>query len=152
MARVHSALLPGNSTLHSHRAPGDFLDTYATTSDLQPRDAADIIGAFPGWVQALVKLRGALVRPFGLMADPPQADGDRVGPFPLVSESDDEVLAGFDDTHLNFLVSVCRQDGKIHLSTWVRPHNFGGRAYLTLIMPFHIAVVRNALHRVARAR
>lgn len=151
MARVHTAPLPDKSALHEQRNSGDFLDTYAVASDLSTRVAADEIGAFPGWVQALVKLRGAIVRPFGLIADPPQTSGESVGLFPLVSECEDEVLAGFDDKHLNFLVSVCRHDGKIHLSTWVRPHNFGGRAYLALIMPFHIAVVRNALQRVARA-
>ncbi|MGI9501424.1 MAG: DUF2867 domain-containing protein [Geminicoccaceae bacterium] len=39
-------------------------------------------------------------------------------------------------------------DAKISLATWVAPHNFGGRAYLTAIMPFHVAIACNALVRV----
>ncbi len=151
MPQVHASPLPPTSALHAQHAPGDFIDTYATLSDLSPRAAAEIIGTFPGWVQALVRLRGVLVRPFGLMADAPESAADTVGIFPLVAQTEYEVLSGFDDKHLNFLVSVCRHGGKIHLSTWVRPHNLGGRAYLALIMPFHIAVARNAMRRVAEA-
>ena len=150
MEKVHTCPLPPDSALHAKHVPGDFLDTYAVATDLSPRLAGDIIGDFPGWAEALVRLRGVLVSPFGLQAAPPTYGNETVGMFPLVSETDDEVLAGFDDRHLNFLVSVCRYNGRIHLSTWVRPHNLGGQIYLKLIMPFHIVIARNALRRVAR--
>ncbi|WP_108814648.1 DUF2867 domain-containing protein [Loktanella sp. Alg231-35] len=142
--------LPAPSALHQHRVTGDFLDCYSVASNLPPRDAAEIITDFPGWAKGLLILRGALTAPFGLSADGPEA-ADKLGPFPLQSETDTEVIAGFDDKHLNFLVSVLSHEGHVSLATWVAPHNIGGRIYLAAIMPFHIAIARNALARVARA-
>ena len=62
-----------------------------------------------------------------------------------------EVVAGFDDKHLNFRVSVFSEEGHVHLATWVHPHGLAGRIYLSLILPFHILIARDALARVARA-
>ena len=75
---------------------------------------------------------------------------DRIGIFPVKQETENELIAGFDDKHLNFRVSVLSNQGQISLATWVAPHNMGGKIYLAVIMPFHIAIARNALARVAR--
>lgn len=150
MTKVSACPLPPESALHDKFSPGDFLDCYSVASDLPPRDAAEIITAFPGWAQALVKLRGVLTAPFGLANEAPPEVEDTVGIFPVQSQTQSELTAGFNDKHLNFLVSVLCKDGRVHLATWVHPHNFGGRAYLSVIMPFHIAIVRNALARVAK--
>ncbi|EBA12764.1 DUF2867 domain-containing protein [Roseobacter sp. CCS2] len=138
------------SALHNQRVAGDFLDCYSVASDLPPRRAAEIITAFPGWAQFLLVIRQIVTAPFGLSQDGPEA-ADKLGPFPVQSETETEVIAGFDDKHLNFLVSVLSHEGQISLATWVAPHNVGGRIYLAAIMPFHIAIARNALARVARA-
>jgi len=50
---------------------------------------------------------------------------------------------------LDFRVAVISQDDQIFLATWVHPNNIGGRLYLRAIMPFHVAISRNALRRVA---
>ncbi len=142
--------LPASSALHQRRVTGDFLDCYSVAKDMAPRRAAEIITDFPGWAKVLLIIRGALTGPFGLSADGPEA-ADKLGPFPVQDETETEVIAGFDDKHLNFLVSVMSHDGQISLATWVEPHNIGGRLYLAAIMPFHIAIARNALARVARA-
>ncbi|MEO9790387.1 MAG: DUF2867 domain-containing protein [Tateyamaria sp.] len=88
--------------------------------------------------------------PFGLSQDGPEAD-DKLGPFPVELDTGTEVIAGFDDKHLNFRVSVYGDGRRVSLATWVHPHSIGGRSYLTAILPFHILVARNALARVARA-
>jgi len=75
--------------------------------------------------------------------------GDNVGIFPVETETDDELIAGFNDKHLNFRVSVISKGGRVYLATWVHPHNIAGRLYLKTIMPFHVAISRNALARVA---
>lgn len=75
---------------------------------------------------------------------------DRIGIFPVKQETENELIAGFDDKHLNFRVSVLSNQGQISLATWVAPHNMGGKIYLAVIMPFHIAIARNPLARVAR--
>jgi len=142
--------LPAQSALHLQRTEGDFLDCYSVASDVDPRRAAEIITDFPGWAKFLLIIRGLITAPFGLSADGPEAE-DKLGPFPVQSETPTEVIAGFDDKHLNFLVSILSDNGQVSLATWVSPHNMGGRLYLAAIMPFHIAIARNALARVAAA-
>ncbi len=142
--------LPETSLLHKRCQPGDFLDCYSVASDLPPRTAADIITAFPGWAMALVRLRGLLVAPFGISASGPSAE-DKVGIFPVEHDDGTELIAGFNDRHLDFRVSVHSEGGRVSLATWVHRHNLGGRLYLALILPFHILIARNALARVGRA-
>jgi len=142
--------LPKGSALHTRREPNDFLDCYVVPSTMEPRKAADIITDFPSWAQFLLLIRRFVTVPFGLHNDAPD-EREAVGIFPIESESPTEVIAGFDDKHLNFRVSVLSQNGHISLATWVAPHNWGGRLYLAAIMPFHVAIARNALRRVQRA-
>ncbi|WP_299419665.1 DUF2867 domain-containing protein [uncultured Shimia sp.] len=147
---VTATPLPKNSKLHARFAPGDFLDCYSIDSDMPPRQAAEIVTNFPGWAQMLANLRTVLVKPFGLRTEAP-TDQDCVGIFPVESESDTEVIAGFDDSHLNFRVSVLSEGGKVFVATWVHRNNLFGRMYLATIMPFHILIARDSLVRVARA-
>ncbi|MEO0379903.1 MAG: DUF2867 domain-containing protein [Pseudomonadota bacterium] len=148
--RVTATRLSTASALHARMAEGDFLDCYSVTSTAAPRNAAEIITAFPAWAQLLVKLRALITMPFGLSQDGPDA-ADKLGPFPVESETASELIAGFDDKHLDFRVAVRSDAGVVSLATWVHPHNIGGRMYLAGIMPFHILIARNALARVARA-
>ncbi|MGR3502712.1 DUF2867 domain-containing protein [Pseudaestuariivita sp.] len=149
-ALVQTSPLPEFSALHALRVPRDFLDCYAVASSATPRQAAEVITAFPRWTHGLLTLRKLITAPFGLKQEGPDT-GNSVGPFPVTHESATELTAGFDDRHLDFRVSVTAIDGTVRLATWVKPHNFGGRAYLTAIMPFHIAIARNALARTAAA-
>ncbi|MEL6644807.1 MAG: DUF2867 domain-containing protein [Pseudomonadota bacterium] len=140
--------MPNSSLLTSRRGPRDFLDCYVVRADMGPRRAAQIITNFPDWVAPLMGLRRIVTAPFGLSNDGPAA-ADKLGIFPVEQETERELIVGFDDKHLNFRVSVLCEDGLVHLATWVRPHNFGGRAYLTAVLPFHVLIIRNALRRVA---
>ncbi len=150
MPDVRATDLPDVSELHARRVPGDFLDCYSVPSDLNPRQAGEVITDFPGWAQFLLLIRRIVTAPFGLDNDGPQVT-DKIGIFPVESETETELIAGFNDKHLNFRVSVLQHDGQVSLATWVSPHHIGGRLYLAAIMPFHIAIARNALARVARA-
>lgn len=141
--------LPPESRLQDRIRAGDFLDCYRIEADMPARKAAEIITDFPVWADALVLLRKFVTAPFGLKQSGPE-DLDRVGPFPIESETVSELIAGFDDKHLDFRVSVFSREGQVHLATWVHRHNLGGRLYLALIMPFHILIARDALTRVAR--
>lgn len=147
-SNVTGTNLPVQSLLHERVTSGDFLDCYSVVSHASPRRAAEIITDFPGWARFLLRIRRVLTAPFGLSNDGPAAT-DKVGVFPVESESRHELIAGFNDKHLNFRVSVVSQDGRVFLATWVHPHNFGGRLYLKTILPFHIAIARDALKRVA---
>ena len=147
MTAVIASDLPSDSGLQSRIGPGDFLDCFSVRSTVPPRQAAEIITDFPDWARWLLVVRRIITAPFGLSQDGPEAP-DKVGAFPVEVETDHELIAGFDDKHLNFRVSVYSEDGRVSLATWVHPHNFGGRFYLRLILPFHVMVVRNALARV----
>jgi hypothetical protein len=147
---VSKIALPQVSGLHDRRVPRDFLDCYTVASDMNARDAANIITDFPGWAQFLLVIRRIVTAPFGIDNEGPDA-ADKIGIFPVETETDHELIAGFDDKHLNFRVSVLSHEGHVSLATWVAPHNVGGRIYLAAIMPFHIAIARNALVRVAKA-
>lgn len=141
---IRSDTLPRASSLWSLHQPGDFLDCYSVPSTLSPRQAATRGLALPGWAAALLSLRNTLVRPFGLKTGEPERPI-----FPTCLESDDELILGTDDRHLNFRIGLYRQDGRMFMSTWVHPHNAFGRAYLRLVMPFHILISRGAVARMA---
>jgi hypothetical protein len=149
MSKVVETELPKNSLLTDRINKSDFIDCYSVQSNLSTRQAAEIITNFPGWASFLVKIRNAVVSKFGLLSDGPEAS-DKVGFFPVDSENDHELIAGFNDKHLDFRISVMSKDGRVFLSTWVHPHNIGGKIYLKTILPFHVLIVRNALARVQR--
>jgi Protein of unknown function (DUF2867) len=144
MPEIRADILPAASTLWSHHQPGDFLDCYSVASILSPRDAATRGLTLPGWARALLSLRNTLVRPFGLKT----GEADRPI-FPTRHETADELILGTDDRHLDFRIGLIRHDGRIYMSTWVHPHNRWGRAYLRLVMPFHILISRGAVARMA---
>ncbi|MFK7945019.1 MAG: DUF2867 domain-containing protein [Paracoccaceae bacterium] len=149
-SQVSATQLPANSLLHDRMEAGDFIDCYAVDADLGARQAAEIITDWPKWAGFLLVIRRIVTSPFGLSQDGPAAV-DKLGPFPVEIERVGEIIAGFNDRHLDFRVSVMSHDGRVYLATWVHTHNLGGRIYLGTIMPFHILIARNALVRVAAA-
>lgn len=147
MNKVIAAELPLQSLLGERVKPTDFIDCYSVESDLSPRNAAEIITNFPGWARFLLKIRALVTAPFGLSNDGPPAP-DKLGAFPVETESGHEIIAGFNDKHLDFRVSVISQEGKVFLATWVHTNNIAGQIYLKSILPFHCLIARNALARV----
>lgn len=144
MPSIRSDTLPRASSLWALHRSGDFLDCYSVPSTLSPAEAARRGLALPGWAGALLRLRNALVRPFGLKTGEP----DRPI-FPTCHETANELILGTDDKHLNFRIGLFREKGRMYMSTWVHPHNRWGRAYLRLVMPFHILISRGAVARMA---
>lgn len=161
---IKATNLPGGSALQDLRKPGDFLDCYGTESGptkLTAAEAAKVaFGTTPEWVSRLMRWRNRLVAPLGLKTGPleqrsgsPEIKvGARLGAFQVYSISDDEVIMGEDDKHLDFRVSVMISAGAYHIATWVKPHNIWGRLYLTTIMPFHKAIVKNFTARIEAHR
>jgi len=140
-------------------AGAQFIDAYSIAIDdaaLDARRAAEkMLARGPRWIDALLALRNYLVTPFGLKTSAPNETGasEIIGIFPIVSQSPDRLVAGFDDHHLDFRVVVdvaaCRHGQRVTATTLVRTHNLLGRAYLAIILPFHRLVVRAMLRQVA---
>ncbi|RXH20906.1 DUF2867 domain-containing protein [Bradyrhizobium zhanjiangense] len=105
----------------------------------------------PRWIDALTRLRNILVKPFGLKTSGEGAPAPygMIGLFPVLSETPDQLIAGFDDYHLDFRVVVDvagdGADQQVTLTTLVRTNNLLGRTYLTLIVPFHKLVARSMM-------
>ena len=123
--------------------------------DLDARHAAErMMARQPRWAEALVSLRNLLVAPLGLKtsgAGP--VPRDMIGIFPVVSETPDRLIAGFNDRHLDFRVVVdvtaAGDIRQVTATTVVKTHNWLGRTYLAIIMPFHRLIVPALLRQVA---
>ena len=140
-------------------AGAQFIDAFSLDiggRTLDARHAAErMMGRSPRWIEALVTLRNILVAPFGLKTSGAgtAAHGDMIGIFPVLSETADRLVAGFDDSHLDFRVVVdvasVDQGQRVTATTLVRTHNLLGRVYLAIILPFHRLIVRRMLRQVA---
>ncbi len=150
--RISRTQLPEAAHIQLRLKSTDFIDAYRVRSQLSVRQAAAIGFAVPAWARALLHLRNALVRPFGLKTDIEHGNpADRFGMFPVRYERDNELVLGFDDRHLDFRITFYREGTDMLMSTWVRPHNVFGRAYLAAVMPFHVLITRGAVRRIGNA-
>lgn len=140
-------------------AGAQFADAFGLDVDgraLDARQAAErMMGRSPRWIEALLTLRNLLVAPLGLKTSGADAaaPGDMIGIFPVLSETPERLVAGFDDKHLDFRVVVdvvpSGAGQQVIATTLVKTHNWLGRAYLATILPFHRLVVRAMLRQVA---
>ncbi len=142
-------------------AGAQFIDAFSIGIEdtaLDARHAAErMMAKGPRWIDMLLALRNLMVAPFGLKAGAPDGSGraDIIGIFPVVSETHERLVAGFNDRHLDFRVVVdvapCGE-GKgqnVTATTLVLTHNWLGRVYLAVIMPFHRLIVPAMLRQVA---
>jgi hypothetical protein len=131
-----------------------------TGHTMDARNAAErMLGHSPAWVEALVTLRNILVAPFGLKTSghhetPPR---ETIGLFPILTQTPDRLVAGFNDKHLDFRVVVdvtasgpeSEAGQQVTATTLVKTHNLFGRLYLAIIVPFHRLIVPAMLRKVA---
>lgn len=146
----------------------DWGDAYQTRLERPFNTAREagsaIVESFPGWMQPMLRLRDAITSLAGLKGTDELADQvaknpnmDAIGFFPIVSETQLQLVAGTDDKHLDFRIVIDLQSepsrGQLMtLATVLKRHNWGGRAYLATIRPFHIAACKGSLRNMARIR
>lgn len=142
--------------------PGaDWADCYelqVPTSDFTAITAARaMLGHFPFWVRSLLRLRNAVTGIFGLRSTEyriPDA-AEMIGFFPVVSRSDNQVVLGFDDKHLDFRVVIdVRDDDEgrrfVDATTLVKRNILLGKIYIAVITPFHRLIVATMLANFGR--
>src|ERR1700759_426163 len=110
-----------------------FADAFCLTigePDLDARGAAmRMFGRSPRWVEALLGLRNALVAPFGLKSSGAGDEGrlGMIGMFPVISETPERLVAGFNDKHLDFRVVIdvapSNNGRRVTATTLVKTHN-----------------------------
>ena len=140
-------------------AGAQFIDTFRVeigAATVNAREACTrMVLHGPRWIDALTRRRNILVTPFGLKksGEGAPAPGGLIGLFPVLSETPERLVAGFDDSHLDFriVVEVAGEAVLRHvtLTTLVRTNNRLGRAYLAFITPFHKLVARSMMGRLA---
>jgi hypothetical protein len=126
-----------------------------------------LFGHTPPWMKGLLIVRNAAARLFGLEA--PTAGeimhpavrsayrvGEKIGPWPIFFMSDNEIVAGRNNKHLDFRLSVLKtKDGdgsSVVVSTVCTVHNVSGKIYLFFIVPFHRAGVRLLIANAVAAK
>ena len=81
--------------------------------------------------------------------------GDKIGPWPVFFVGEGELIAGRDNGHMDFCLSVLKvrkgDAADVVVSTVCAVHNVFGRIYLFLIVPFHRAGVQRLLARAVQA-
>jgi hypothetical protein len=138
-------------------AGAQFVDAFSLEVDggaLDARHAAEkMFARSPAWIDALLRLRNMIVAPLGLKTSgAKETVREMIGMFPVLSETPDRLVAGFNDKHLDFRVVVdvatFPDNQQVTATTLVLTHNLLGRAYLAIIMPFHRLIVPAMMRQI----
>jgi hypothetical protein len=125
-----------------------------------------LFGHTPIWMKLLLIVRNAAARLVGLEA-PTVAEimkprirdayrvGDKIGPWPIFFIGGDEIVAGRNNRHMDFRLSVLKATGEttsVVVSTICTVHNLFGKIYLFVIVPFHRSGVRLLMRNAVAAK
>jgi len=166
---TYSTTPPSSSILEGELRHPDYVDSFGATLTLANDISVDYLWAsvftdIPAWVDCLMRLRDHLVGVFGLRSSGPRsvtvasqnihyAPGDRAVIFTVIQRTDNELVLGKTDRHLDFRVSLWMVRGKsgpseIRATTVVFFNNLWGRLYFLPVRPFHRLIVRRLVNRL----
>lgn len=152
-----------------------FIDSYKGRFP-DPEDAIGIqqvtklfFSAGPKWLDRLFAFRNRMVKFFGLKVPGKVAErkrqlqnfscapGEQIGLFKVIQRTENEVVLGEDDKHLDFRVSLLLQksclddkEKELTITTLVKFHNRMGRLYFIPVKPFHRLIVPAMLKGIIR--
>jgi hypothetical protein len=146
-----------------------FQDSYRAPLHSARAGVVDIFLAIfahhPRWMKFILVVRHRIAALFGL--EVPRTSevmnvaikdsyriGDRISVWPIYALTAQELVAGRDNKHLDFRLSILKDaDGgnSVVVSTICVVHNWFGKAYLACILPFHKFGVRLLLARAVSA-
>ncbi len=167
MTKVIATTVPADSALQPSLAESDFYDAYEAPLPLEAATLSPTeiflhaSRTTPRWIDTLMRIRNRVVRLFGLKdvgaiganAKAPEAYqvGDRIGIFSIFGKTEDELVLGIDDRHLDVRVSVMKsyRNGLPYfvVSTVVQIHNLLGRLYMMPVGRIHPFVVKSMMRR-----
>jgi len=169
-SHIIAAEVPVSSDIAKQLQGADFFDCYEMPFEHAGRSALEIylgmVRGTPAWVDFLMATRNRVVSLLGIknlghlgeLQKTKEASeyrvGDRVGIFSLLSLSDNEIILGDSDKHLDVKVSICMfsrgGEDTLATTTVVHIHNLLGHAYMLLVVPFHKRIVPAVLARAGR--
>lgn len=120
------------------------------------------LSATPPWVRTIMQLRNRVVQKIGFTVQPASkskqlevAVGSSAGPFTFTEVTDEHVIGGHKDKHIEFsskFVVTAAEEGSTSarggIETHAQPQSAVGKVYLTCIWPFHMALVPYMLRQV----
>ena len=134
----------------------DFRDAYRVSLGRSDLSVVEIFFAIfarrPGWMKLMLIARNKAAALAGLevpttseIMNMEKKDhyvvGEKIGPWPIFFLGSDELIAGRDNKHMDFRVSIMKvHDGirsSVVVSTLCMAHNKFGQHYLSSIIPFH---------------
>ena len=146
----HSAL--GKDLIES----ADFQDAYCAPPNRSDLSVVQIFSAIfarrPGWMNLMLIARNKAAALAGLEVPTTSETmnmkkrdryfvGEKIGPWPIFFLGSDELVAGRNNNHMDFRLSIMKvHDGirpSVVVSTICLVHNKFGRYYLSSIIPFH---------------
>jgi hypothetical protein len=126
-----------------------------------------IFAHHPLWVKLLLIARNKLASLAGLDAPTPSeilhveikdryVVGENIGVWPIFGLSENEIIAGRNNEHMDFRLSVLKMpDGdkmSVVVTTICSVHNLAGKLYLFFIVPFHRYGMRKLMVNALAAR
>ena len=126
-----------------------------------------LFGHTPLWMKLLLIVRNAAARLVGLevptvgeiMKPTVRSEysvGEKIGPWPIFFIGDNEIVAGRNNKHMDFRLSVLKaMDGdarSVVVTTICTVHNVFGKIYLFFIVPFHRKGVRSLMSNAVVAK
>jgi len=126
-----------------------------------------LFGHTPLWMKLVLIVRNTVAGLFGLEVPTvgeimkPEVRcaysvGERIGPWPIFFISDNEIVAGRNNKHMDFRLSVLKaMDGdatSVVVSTICTVRNVFGKIYLFFIAPFHRNGVRSLMSNAVVAK
>ena len=108
---------PENSTVSADFGTVDYCDSYRikkTTDENVEELAAQLFDApkWPKLVRGLMKTRDFIVRPLGLKTAK-ETQPDKI--FPVIARTENEIIMGINERHLNFRVSILTDREKSYI-------------------------------------
>jgi len=172
---VNNMELPDKSILKKDEKHYDYIDSYQSefvdkNNNISPTEIGKaFFSSGPKWVEKLFVLRNKIVGLFGLKTSENITDrqkqldnfkcepGEQLGLFKVFTKTNNEVVLGEDDKHLNFRVSLLldqlfnETDKKtLTITTTVEFNNWFGRLYFLPVRPFHKLIVPKMLKGIIK--
>ena len=169
--QVEECEIPSLSVLDRRLVEAAFFrDSYRTPLTHAQASVVEIFfgvfGHHPLWMKSILIARNRIASLCGLDAatsaeimKPEMKNsykvGDKIGPWPIFALTQSELVAGRDNKHLDFRLSILKEanDEAVSavISTVCTTHNAFGRLYLFFIIPFHKWGVRRLMSRAVAA-
>ncbi|CAM1500638.1 Fc.00g098000.m01.CDS01 [Cosmosporella sp. VM-42] len=173
---VRAVPFPSESKLSPLYKSAYFVDAFAVTlparrsTEYKPDALARaFLSEWPAWFSLLMWIRDRVMSIFGvkrsteIRAAAEKQGIETIAVFPVISHTENEIIVGENDSHLNFQTSILIRENQISTTgdrdgersgkemvaiTVVHCHGLLGKAYITIIKAFHVLIVKYSLARV----